>query len=219
MTNTSQRLKKGNIKFTYVTKISYWIPDCRFWQLSPAWWKAVFYMVRKPVLCLTRALLTVLMCSASKEGSRISNSCALRGMYLLYSCISECIPQRLHLPPSKVFLTLVVRGLGVGEEMTTQACHNKGSKSCFVFWTIPMVTVKPSHSRKQLTPHVATVHRCALSLFRFLNKKGVSIKSQRVTVSYLMPVYDDNLFLYYFLSRVSSSFLIQHLVAYAILAF
>ena len=82
-----------------------------------------------------------------------------------------------------------------------------------------MVIVKPSHSRKHLTPHVATDHRCTLILFCFLNKKGVSIKSQRVTVSYLMPVYADNLFLYYFLSRVSSSFLIQHLVAYAILAF
>lgn len=90
-----------------MTKSSYWIPDCHFWQLSPAWCRQRA-MWSGGLRCLTGALLTGVLCSGSKERSSINNSCTTFPTQAKALCSMYC--WKALSPAAKVPLTLGRRG-------------------------------------------------------------------------------------------------------------
>lgn len=126
-------------------KSSYWIPDCHFWQLSPAWCRQRA-MWSGSLRCVTGALLTGVLCSGSKERSSISNSCTTFPTQAKALCSMYC--WKALSPAAKVPLTLGRRG-GDDHILCIQVHHNTGPST-------PMGMANPPYSRKYFTPQLSS---------------------------------------------------------------
>lgn len=131
-----------------MTKSSYWIPDCHFWQLSPAWCRQCA-MWSGSLRCITGALLTGVLCSGSKERSSISNSCTIFPTQAKALCSMYC--WKALSPAAKVPLTLGRRGRRRPHTLYTspsqyRSQHTHGNGRSTLFQKVLHTTIKFSPS-------------------------------------------------------------------------